>query len=281
MKIGIVGLGLMGGSIAKALNHKHEIIAYDISNEALTYALNHQIIQEGYTNLEAFFHETSIIYLCLYPQMIASFIKNNQKYMQKGSVIIEISGIKTSIIEDTLPFINDDIDVVFTHPIAGREKKGVNFAKETIFHNANYVIVPTTKNKEASIELTKELAHEMKFKNISIISKEEHDDIIAYTSQLTHVLSLTLVNSDPETYDTFRFIGDSYRDLTRIAMINEDLWSELFLENKNYLLPKIDSFIENLTYYRKLIVDNDIEKLKEIMKEAKNRRLKIESGGKE
>jgi prephenate dehydrogenase len=281
MKIGIVGLGLMGGSIAKALNHKHEIIAYDISNEALTYALNHQIIQEGYTNLETFFHETNIIYLCLYPQIIASFIKENQRYMQKGTVIIEISGIKTSIIDDTIPFINKDIDVVFTHPIAGREKKGVSFSKETIFHNANYVIVPTKNNKESSIEQTKELAHEMKFKNISIISKEEHDDIIAYTSQLTHILSLALVNSDPKTYDTFRFIGDSYRDLTRIAMINEDLWSELFLENKNYLLPKIDSFIENLTNYRKLIVENDIEQLKEMMKEAKNRRFKIESGGKE
>jgi len=281
MKIGIVGLGLMGGSIAEALNHQHEIIAYDISSESLSYARHHHMIQEQTQDLRAFFGATKLVFICLYPQKIGPFILENQDLMQNGTVLIEISGIKSNLISELLPKLGDHIEVVFTHPIAGREKVGVTFAKETIFHGANFVIVPTEKNRMSSIELTKNLAKEMKFKTITSTTMEIHDDILAYTSQLTHILSLALVNSDSEQYETFRFIGDSYRDLTRISIINETLWNELFLENKDHLLPKIDSLIDHLQEYRQAIASNDTALLKAKMKDAKTRRLKIESGGKE
>lgn len=281
MKIGIIGLGLMGGSIAMALNHQHEIIAYDISEESLSYAMTHHLVQETTNDLDVFFSATSIIFLCIYPKMIVPFVLENQDKMQKNTVLIEISGIKSALISKLLPKLSNNLDMVFTHPIAGREKIGVTFAKDTIFHGANFVIVPTEYNRLSSINLVKTLAKEMKFKTITSTTMEAHDDIIAYTSQLTHVLSLALVNSDPETHETFRYIGDSYRDLTRISMINETLWNELFLENKDRLLPKIDALIDHLQEYRDAIQNNDTTLLKQKMQEAKTRRMKIESGGKE
>ncbi len=276
MKIGIVGLGLMGGSIAKSLNQNHFITAYDIDKDAIAYATEEKIIQEGTQNLDAFFRGTKVIYLCLYPQALQRFIEENQEKMESGTVLIEISGVKTQIINAIVPKLIDKIDLVFTHPIAGREKVGVQYSTKSIFQNANYVIVPTEINKLESISLAEALAHEMKFKNISHLSKEQHDDIISYTSQLTHVLSLALVNSENTNLDTKKFIGDSYRDLTRISMINEPLWSELFLENKTYLLEKIERVENALDEYKLAIENNDIEKLKALMKDAKQKRMKIE-----
>jgi len=276
VKIGIVGLGLMGGSIAKSLNQNHFIIAYDVDRDAIDYALSQKIIQAGDTNLENFFHGTKVIYLCLYPQSILQFIQSYQNQMDPGTIVIEISGVKTKIINAVTPFLNNNIDMVFTHPIAGREKVGVKYSKDSIFQNANYVIVPTDKNKAESLSLVENLAREMKFKNITQLTKEQHDDFISYTSQLTHVLSLALVNSEDTNLDTKRFIGDSYRDLTRISMINEPLWSELFLENKEYLIEKIERLEKSLSEYKSAINNNDIEKLKELMLEAKRKRMKIE-----
>lgn len=276
MKIGIVGLGLMGGSIAAALNQFHEVIGFDINSDSLAYAMKHQIIQEGTQNLELFFHESKIIFLCLYPHSLKNFIIDNQKNIQKDSILIEISGVKSFLIDELKDILEPHFELVYTHPIAGREKKGITFATKAIFNKANYVIVPTDKNKESSLKLVETLATEMGFKNISRISKEEHDDIISYTSQLTHVLSLALVNSDKEQYDTSKFIGDSYRDLTRISMINEDLWSELFLTNKNYLLDKINEFEFYLEQYKTAIESDNLDVLKDLMKSARDKRLKVE-----
>lgn len=280
MKIGIVGLGFMGGSIAQSLNQNHHIIAYDINQDSLDYAVNHKIIQEGTQNLEDFFHETRVIYLCLYPQSLKGFLMKHQKLMEQGTVLIEISGVKTQLINSILPILEDHIDLVFTHPIAGSEKVGVKYSKASIFMNANYVIVPSVYNKEPSLALTEKLAREMRFKNVSFLSMEQHDEIIAFTSQLTHVLSLALVNSENTTLDTSKFIGDSYRDLTRISMINEPLWSDLFLENKDHLLKMISNFEESLNKFKNAIESNDKDALKKLMTESKEKRKKIEGGEK-
>lgn len=276
MKIGIVGLGLMGGSIAKALKPNHDIIAYDIDKNAISYAIDHQIIQEGTQNLEIFFQNLDVVFLCLYPHSIPEFIHNHHQLIHKDTIVIEISGIKQDMMKNLSKY-HSSFDIVFTHPIAGREKRGVSYSNNQIFQNANFVIVPTKENKAKSIETTKLLAIEMGFKNITEISMEEHDDIIAYTSQLTHVISLALVNSDNQDYDTSLFIGDSYRDLTRISMINEDLWSELFLSNKDFLLKRIQSFENYIDQYKDAITNNDIEKLKTLMRDSKEKRLEIES----
>lgn len=278
MKIGIVGLGLMGGSIAVKLKSAHEIIAFDQHSEALSYALEQGIVDHVEANLEAFFNQVEIVYLCIYPGSVAPFVKDHQRLAKPGTVLIDIAGVKQPLVDAIVPILRSDLDFVFTHPIAGREKIGVWNALGSIFEGANYIITPTETNKPASLELAASLAQELGFRTITRVPANVHDDAIAYTSQLTHVLSLALVESDDERHDLAKYIGDSYRDLTRIAMINEPLWSELFLSNQEHLLSKIDRFQETLSGYRDAIANGDKESLEAHMRLAKQKRRKIERG---
>lgn len=276
MNIGIVGLGLMGGSIALKLKNSHSIHAYDLNVDALRIALQNGWIVKGHTDPATFFEVVDVVYLCIYPSGIEPFVLEHQHLAKPGSVWIDIAGVKETLIERVVPILRNDLDFVFTHPIAGREKVGVAFAKGSIFDMANYVITPTVSNKPSSLELAAALACELGFGTITQVDAGVHDDVIAYTSQLTHVLSLALVESGDDDVDLSRFIGDSYRDLTRIAMINEPLWSELFLSNKSRLLAKIDRFQETLSKYREWIEKGDKTALEAHMKIAKERRKKIE-----
>jgi len=275
MNIGIIGLGLMGGSIAKALNAHHTLIGYDLNPDAIDYAKNHHIIHQGYTKLAPFFDEVEVVYLCLYPQTLVSFIRDHYHEIPKTIVLIEISGIKSELIR-RIKKIPYEFDLIFTHPIAGREKIGVSASTASIFTHANYVICPMDYNQNEHLDLADQLAREMGFSHISYLSPEKHDTIIAYTSKLTHVLSLALVHSDDQSFDTANFIGDSYRDLTRIAMINTTLWSDLFLHNKQHLLDKIEAFKASLTQFEEAIKNDDEKELIQLMEAAKANRMSLE-----
>jgi len=265
MNIGILGLGLIGGTIAKSLKKHYFISAFDISKESIKYALDNNIIDKAYDNISDFFADNRIIYICLYPGLIPKFLQNNNKYLLKSNILIETSGIKTHLVNQIKNINLYGADIIFTHPIAGSEKIGVYNSDKNIFNNANYVITPTLNNKEENIVLAKTLAKKMGFKNISLLTPKEHDEIISYTSQLTHILSLSLVNSISTNLDTKKYIGDSYRDLTRISIINEKLWPELFLYNKVALLKKINAFEIELNNFKKAIESNDNKKLEELM----------------
>lgn len=278
MRIGIVGLGLIGGTIAKSLKNKYKISAFDISNDTLTYATNNNIIDEAFYDIEEFIKNNDVFYLCLYPKALVDFLSKYKNIFPKGSLVIEISGVKEYIVNEINNLNIKDFDVVFSHPVAGSEKVGVYHSNAEIFKNANYIITPTKNNTKTSLELTKKLAKEMGFLNISFVTPKEHDDIIAYTSQLTHVISLSLVNSISTNLDTKKFIGDSYRDLTRISKINEKLWPDLFITNKNALLSKIDSFQVELNKFKEAIKMNDKSKLEELMIESTNIRKNIDRG---
>jgi len=278
MKIGIVGLGLIGGTIAKALKNNHKISGYDHSRETIEYAIEHNIIDKSYTDLPNFFKDNDIFFLCLYPNDIINFIFQNKDLIPKSRLLIEISGIKYFLINRISEFGPLNFDVVYTHPVAGSEKTGIRHSDANIFKNANFVITPIESNKEKNIALVSDLAKEMGFKNISIVSPTQHDDIIAYTSQLTHVLSLSLVNAISTDLDTSRFIGDSYRDLTRISMINERLWPELFIHNKDALINKIEDFETELRKIKDAIKMNDWDKLSELMQKSTSIRLSMDRG---
>ncbi len=278
MKIGIIGLGLIGGTIAKSLHGKYEIAAYDISPEVLAYAKTNGIIDFSYDDLSVFLAENQIIYICLYPGLIREFFAENRKYFRKNHLFIDVSGIKAELIKNLESLELDLIDIVFTHPVAGREKIGVRYADASIFKDANYIITPLDSNKPENIELVKKLAEDMGFKNISEISPEDHDDIIAYTSQLTHIISLALVKSVHTHLHTQKFIGDSYRDLTRIADINEILWSDLFLKNKNHLIDKIEKFKKALSEFEAALSEEDEEKLKALLVQARKIKQQIDKG---
>ena len=169
-----------------------------------------------------------------------------------------------------------NIDFIFGHPMAGREKRGIDFADNRVFQNANYIIIKDEKNKKENLELLSEIVKLMGFKKVSFLTAQEHDEIIAFTSQLTHAIAVSLVNSDSEKYDTNRFIGDSYRDLTRIAKINEDLWAELFMGNKKNLLEMIQQFEKELDVIKDALNNNDLGTLKEKFIISTKRREKID-----
>ena len=276
MRIGIVGLGLMGGSIAKGLIDTYPVYAYDRQVEAIDYAKNRGFITDGTTDIHSFFSGLNIVYLCLYPKQIIQFIHQYQHLIESNTILIDIAGIKDSLQKSINPILRSDLEFVYTHPIAGRELVGVEHSKASIFQGANYIITPHQKNSKEALDLAKKLASHLGFRTITFDQANIHDEQIAYTSQLTHLLSVALVHSEPTNDELRRYIGDSYRDLTRIAMINESLWSELFLANKEALLEKLSHFQHSLSLIQKAIEENNQEALEKLMQESKTKRLRLE-----
>ena len=277
MNIGIVGLGLIGGTYAKSLRkYPYNIVGIDHNQETIDYAVENNIIDKGTTNPKEYLKELDVVFLCLYPNDSIKFIQKNINNFKRDAIISDVVGIKRKLINSLDLYFEDEVEFVFAHPIAGREKSGIKYSDEAIFHNANFVITPTNKNNEESLNLIETLAKQMGFKNVTRVSDIEHDEIIAYTSQLTHAIALALVNSEDDRFDTSLFIGDSYKDLTRIARFNEKLWAELFINNKDFLVKKINSFEEQLDKFKNALADKDTELLEELMKESTRRRNKID-----
>lgn len=276
MNIGIVGIGLIGGSYAKALKkYPYKIYGIDKNQDSIDFALESNIIDVGTTIPSDVLKELDVVFLCLYPKDSVDFIRKNINYFKRDAIISDVVGIKRFMVDSLSIYFNDDVEFVFAHPIAGRETKGIKHSSEAIFQDANFVITPTKFNKDESVNLIKTLAKQMGFKNVSLISDVQHDEIISFTSQLTHVIALSLVNSDDEKYDTSLFIGDSYKDLTRIAMINDELWADLFLKNKDFLLRQVNRFETELGILKEAIKAKDMDKIQELMKSATRKRGKI------
>lgn len=276
MNIGIVGLGLIGGTYAKSLrDYPYKIYGIDINEKSLKYALDNNVIDYGTTDAKSVLKDLDLVFLCLYPNDAIQFVRKHILDFKRDAIISDVVGIKRKIVDAFDVYKEDDVEFVFAHPIAGREKIGVTFSDSSIFQDANFVITPTKNNTDEALNLVETIAKQMGFLNVSRISDVEHDDIIAFTSQLTHAIAISLVNSDNDKYDTSHFIGDSYKDLTRIAMINETLWSELFLQNKDFLVRRINDFEKQLDVLKEALANKDKTKLEEIMKSSTEKRRKI------
>lgn len=277
MKILIVGLGVIGGSYAMALKAAgyEDVYGIDSNLETLRKAKELGLIKEGYVEGKDIIGVADLIIISLYPRLVKTFIEKNKDYLKRGAIITDATGIKEHFVDDILSILPEEIDFVFGHPMAGREKKGIDYASKEVFKGANYLITVTDRNKEENIKLLESIIYDMGFKNIKRINPKYHDKMIAFTSQLPHAIAVALINSDEEGRDTGSFIGDSYRDLTRIANINEDLWSELFFGNKKNLLEAIDNFLLELNNIRNSIVNEDEEELKNLFIKSSKRREKL------
>jgi len=276
MNIGIVGLGLIGGSYAKSLKKfGYTIYGIDIDQESLDYALKHNIIDFGNSDPLNILNKLDIVFICLYPNETIRFVHKYINKFKRGAIISDVVGIKRQIINAFEIYKDDDIEFVYTHPIAGRETSGIRYSDEAIFHNANFVITPTKHNTSEALNIITVLAKQMGFASVTQLDDVSHDDIIAFTSQLTHAIALSLVNSDNDKYDTSLFIGDSYKDLTRIAKINDELWSELFLKNSYNLLKHITKFEKELTSLKQALKEKDSDSLRKFMRSATEKRSKI------
>lgn len=273
--ITIVGLGVVGGSYAIALSKLgYNVYGIDLDEKSLESAKKQKAIIDGSTTAEKFFPISDLIVFALYPKQILNYLKDNLQFIKKGAILSDVAGIKTHYEDDINKLIENKYEFVFCHPMAGREKRGFEFATDEVFKGANFIITPTALNKESTLKLVEDLVYEMGFARVKRITPQEHDKLISFTSQLPHAIAVALINSDIFS-NTGDFIGDSYRDLTRIANINEVLWTELFLGNKENLLESIENFEEQLDIIKKAIKDDDKEKLKEKFIESSKRREKL------
>lgn len=263
---------MMGGSIADCLKRNgYFVSAIDNNQDTIDYALANNIIDEGSLNTEII-KDADIIILCLYPNTIVDWVKENQKHFKEHALLTDITGVKSEIVPTLINILRSDMEFIAAHPMAGKEVSGVKYADEKIFKNANFIVTPTSENTENAISTIKQLASILGFKNISELTLYEHDQMIAYLSQLTHVIAVVLMNMKDNKH-LVEYTGDSFRDLTRIAKINEELWSELFFMNKQALLTEIEHFELELKHFKNVLDDGDTDRLKRLLTKAKERRL--------
>ncbi|MBQ4096823.1 MAG: prephenate dehydrogenase [Clostridia bacterium] len=272
-KILIVGLGLIGGSYAEALTDAgYEVGALDLNESSIDYALEHGMIAHGRSSVDAdYVLEFDVLVFALYPHTFVEWIENYQSYIKPGAVITDVTGVKCSIVYKIQEVLRDDVEYIGAHPMAGREVYGVENAKKEIFLGANYIVTPTSRNTEEAIVLAEELGSVIGFGSISRLSPEEHDEMIGFLSQLTHCIAVSLMTCK-ESESLVRYTGDSFRDLTRIAKINENMWTELFFANRETLLREMDLFAEKFLALRDSIAREDAEAVRETMRLSTTRR---------
>ncbi len=268
----IVGLGLLGGSYAKGLK-KHGLFLYgiDIDAGSIRYALENGIIDEGDTEGAAFIGEADVIISGLYPTATVKWVAENHHRFKPGVIITDVGGVKHGIVEAVQDILHDGAEFISCHPMAGKEVSGVRNSDENMFEKANFIITPTAKNTAAGIKFAEELAGLLKFKNIVRLSVDEHDRMIGFVSQLTHVIAVTLMNTKDNTH-LVEYTGDSFRDLTRIAKINDSMWGELFMLNKDVLVGEIDAFASELAAFREKLAGGDLEGMKALFRQSTERR---------
>ncbi len=271
----IVGLGLMGGSYAMGLSKAgYMVTALDENPHAIEYALKHKIIQEGggTQRAQSLLHSADYIILSLYPKQVLPWLQEYRGYFKPGALLADLIGVKGCFIRDAQVLLAPWHEFIACHPMAGREVSGVEHANEAMFHGANFLITPTEYNTQTGMDFAYKLAKTLSFGHTVEISVEHHDNVIAYVSQLTHAIAVSLMNAnnDPLLPEV---TGDSFRDLTRIANMNAPLWSELFLSNAPALLQQIDRFTQSLQELRECLVQEDKQGLESMFEQSTKRRL--------
>jgi prephenate dehydrogenase len=277
--IGIAGLGLMGGAVAMALRKcgaasAGRLLACDRDEETLGAALSAGVIDQGFVSPKAMLGRCEIVFLCLNPSTMIRFLDEHMDAFRPGALVTDIAGIKGNIVKAVEKRLRPDLDFIPGHPMAGAEKGGFENSPLCNFHGKNYILTPLKRNRQENLEYFKNLVCRMGFGRVSIVSPLEHDRKIAFTSQLCHVIAAALVDCEADTEIT-RFGGGSFEDLTRIAMLNASMWAELFIENRDELLKRIDQFEGSLDKLKALIAAGREEALTENLSLVRERRIKM------
>ena len=272
-KILIVGLGLLGGSYARVLKRfGFHISAITRDQSSIEYAIKEKIIDEGSTELdEKIISEAELVIFALYPHVFVEWIEKNQKLLKSGALITDVTGVKGSIVYHIQEILRPDVEFIAAHPMAGREVSGVENSTDKLFAGANYIVTPTEKNTPEAIQTCMELGRLLGFSNVTTLSPEEHDEMIGFLSQLTHCIAITLMTCNDKE-DMEKFTGDSFRDLTRIARINDLMWSELFVANKEALLEQMDLFMNKFNELKEMLASEDVDGMRKMMRHSTERR---------
>lgn len=272
-KILIVGLGLLGGSYAKVLRRfGFHISAITLEQSSIDYAIREGLIDEGSTEPDPrMIGEADLVIFALYPHVFVEWIEKHQHLFKRGALLTDVTGVKRSIVYRIQEMLRPDVEFIAAHPMAGREVSGVENSTDKMFIGANYIVTPTEKNTPEAIRTCIELGRLLGFSNVSTLTPEEHDEMIGFLSQLTHCIAITLMTcNDKENME--KFTGDSFRDLTRIARINDLMWSELFVANKDVLLDQMNLFLDKFTELKTMLETEDIEGMRAMMRHSTERR---------
>lgn len=269
LRIGIVGLGLIGGSLAKAIKKNTDYTCYglDINKTVIVSALSQEAIDEEITadrlNL------CDIVIVSLYPQETIDFILENKDNFKKGGIVIDTCGVKGSIVSAVeTELMKSGVKFLGCHPMAGREFSGFAYSVDNLFDKASFITTPTDNTPVSVIQTISAFAYNIGFAKCVVSSPEEHDKIIAFTSQLAHVVSSAYIKS-PSLLKQSGFSAGSFKDLTRVAKLNEDMWTTLFMMNKPALLDEINHIIGALENYRDAIQNDDSQTLHDLLKEGR------------
>ncbi len=273
-KILIVGLGLIGGSYARAFTKLgFEVSAITRSQTSIDYALENGLIAKGSTTPDpALIGEAELIIFSLYPKVFIEWIREHQQHFKPGALLTDVTGVKTSVVYEIQNLLREDVEFIAAHPMAGKEVYGVQNSDERIFHGANYIVTPTEKNTQAAINDCLEIGKLLGFGKVCTLSPEKHDEMIGFVSQLTHCIAVSLMTCYDDKEKLQDYTGDSFRDLTRIARINDEMWSELFLMNKEPLLAQMDKFLDEFSRLRRSLEEDDRDTMREMMRLSTTRR---------
>ncbi len=269
----IVGLGLIGGSYAKRLSAEgFRVLAITQREEDLALARQRGWIAQGSTEEDpVLIEEAELVVFAVYPHVLVDWVSRNQQAFRPGAVLTDVCGVKEYVVRSVQSFLREDVEFLGSHPMAGKEVSGIRYSDDAIFRGANFIITPTEKNTGGAVQMLKDLGNTLGFAHISVLSPEEHDKMVGYVSHLTHAIAVSLMNANDNQH-LQEYTGDSFRDLTRIARINDALWTELFFLNKKNLTQEIDEFVAVLEDLKDKVAKEDTEGLRELFIRSTQRR---------
>lgn len=276
MKIGVVGLGLIGGSLAKSAkkNTNFKVYGYDLNKEVIKNAISENSIDGELTQKRL--QSCDYVFIPLYPEAVIEYVENNASFFKEGAVVIDCAGVKRSVCDKCFEIAeNNNFSFVGGHPMAGTQYSGFENSKDTMFYNAPFVLTPKENEDILTLANAREVIMKLGFGRVSVMTPQKHDKLIAFTSQLAHIVSNAYVKS-PSALERKGISAGSYKDLTRVAYLNEDMWTELFIENKENLIFELDYIISELQKYSDAIKNDDADRLKRLLIEGKEMKLRAD-----
>ncbi|MBQ6519152.1 MAG: prephenate dehydrogenase [Anaerolineaceae bacterium] len=277
MNIGIIGLGLIGGSMAKAICEKtsHTVFGYDINEETMFLAKMTKGIHEALD--DSSIAKCELIMIAIRPDYAVQWVKDNAAKIGKNAIVVDLCGVKRCVVSEIRPIAKEyGFHYIGGHPMAGKEVAGYNNAAAHLYDGAAMILTPDEETDLPMLETLRDLFYELGFAKLTFSTPEEHDRIIAYTSQLAHIASNAYIKS-PESQEQFGFSAGSFRDMTRVARLDEDMWTVLMMSNVDYLSKQVDILIDNLKEYQTALHEHDSQKLHDLLKEG--REMKESAGG--
>ena len=275
MNIAVIGLGLIGGSLAMALKgfEGAKVLGVVRSRSTLEYARERGVCDTVTTDPMDVLPDADVVWLCMQPRGIISFMQEHKDHFKPGALVTDVCGVKTAIME-AARVLPENVDFIGCHPMAGKETSKLENAEATLFHNAHFILTPRGESSSEHVALMERMAQYMGFRDVVNTTPEKHDAIIAYTSQVMHVMAVAVCD-DPDLFECKGFEGGSFRDCTRVAALDVPLWSELFSLNSPALVRVIRRLEENLAAYREVLEAGDGEKLEQKLTYSSERKRKM------